>query len=244
MLLAVDIGNTNIDFALMDKKGRIVRRYSTPTKKPDLGLVRQKRFSRAGCVEKIVIVSAVPKALAKIKGNLEGKFNRAKIFVIGKNLKVPLKCLYNKRQIGQDRLITAFAAASLYGLPVLIVDFGTAVTFDTVSRKSAYLGGLILPGIKMSLETLSERTAMLPKTYLKKTRSLIGRDTVSSIRSGMIYGYGALCEGLIALFRKKLGKRLKVVATGGDAQLISRYAPSLRKIDLTLSLKGLYLLSR
>ncbi|MGB2706429.1 MAG: type III pantothenate kinase [Candidatus Omnitrophota bacterium] len=230
MLLAVDIGNTNINYALIDKKGKIRR-----PRRSDL---------RGQEIDEIIIVSVAPKTLRKVKRDLRRRFNKVRISVVGRDVKVPLKCVYNKRQIGQDRLITASAAASLYGLPILIIDFGTAVTFDVVSGKRVYLGGLILPGVKMSLESLSERTAMLPKTYLKKTRSFIGKDTSSSIRSGMLYGYGALCEGLIKLFRKRVGKSVKVVATGGDAPLIAKYAPSMKNVDLDLSLKGLYLLSR
>ena len=226
MLLAVDIGNTNINYALINKKGRIHRLNKPP----------------AAGVDKVIIVSVVPKTLRKVKGSLKKKYKNAKILVVGKNIKVPLKCEYNKREIGQDRLITAFAARILYGLPILIIDFGTAVTFDLVSKKGAYSGGLILPGMKMSLESLSERAAMLPKTHLKKTSSFIGKDTRSSIRNGMIYGYSALCGGLIATFRRKIGKDLKVVATGGDSPLISRYTRAMKKVDTNLSLKGLYLL--
>ena len=216
MKLLIDIGNTNINRALTGKKGN---------------------------VDKVVIVSVVPATLKKLKRSLKRKHKNAKILVVGENIKVPLKCRYNKRQVGQDRLVTAFAAKRLYGLPILIIDFGTAVTFDFVSHKGVYEGGLILPGIKMSLDSLSERTAMLPKTYLKKTRSFIGRDTVSSIRNGMIYGYASACDGLVSRFRKKMGKNLKVVATGGDARLIAGYTRSLKKIDPNLSLKGLCLLS-
>lgn len=246
MLLAVDIGNTNINFAAINKKGKIVSRYSTPANsacqtKP---LFRLPGEIGSGCVDKVIVASVVPKMLKKVRSVLKKRFRKAKIFTVGENIKVPLKCIYNKKQIGQDRLITAFAAASLYGLPILIIDFGTAVTFDVVSRGKVYLGGLILPGVKMSLESLSERTAMLPKTYLKKTRSFIGKDTVSSIRGGMTYGYAALCEGLIRLFRKKINKNIKVIATGGDAPLIAKHAPSVKNIDLELSLKGLYLLSK
>lgn len=216
MKLLIDIGNTNINRALTGKKGN---------------------------VDKVVIVSVVPATLKKLKRSLKRKHKNAKILVVGENIKVPLKCRYNKRQVGQDRLVTAFAAKRLYGLPILIIDFGTAVTFDFVSHKGVYEGGLMLPGIKMSLDSLSERTAMLPKTYLKKTRSFIGRDTVSSIRNGMIYGYASACDGLVSRFRKKMGKNLKVVATGGDARLIAGYTRSLKKIDPNLSLKGLCLLS-
>ncbi|MBL7156673.1 MAG: type III pantothenate kinase [Candidatus Omnitrophica bacterium] len=243
MLLAVDIGNTNINFGLISKSGRIARRHSQPTKKLNLSRIIN-IIKKDKTIDAIYMVSVVPGLTKGIKKKLKRSFKNAKIFVIGSNLKVPIKCEYKKREIGQDRLITAFAAKSLYGLPILIIDFGTAVTFDVVSKKSAYLGGLIVPGIKMSLDSLSEGTALLPKTYLKKTRSLIGKNTTTSIRGGMIYGYSALCEGLIAQFRNKLGRNIKIVATGGDAPLISRYTPSMKKVDLDLSLKGLYLLSK
>jgi type III pantothenate kinase len=221
----------------VNKRGRIVRVFSAPTGKRATIPFKTRK------VDRIIVASVVPGALAKTKSALKRNFPGTRISVVGENVKVPMPCVYNKRQIGQDRLVTAFAAKELYGLPILIVDFGTAVTFDAVSKRGAYVGGLIVPGIKMSLESLSLGTAMLPKTYLKRTRSFIGRDTRSSIRSGMIYGYAAMCDGLIALFRKKIGKDLKVVSTGGDARLISRYTRSLRKVDPHLSLKGLYLLS-
>lgn len=243
MMLAVDIGNTNINFGLINEKGRIKKKYSTPSKEPRLNKII-KKIKKSIDIDKIYIVSVVPKLTRRIKRDLKRKFNNASIAVVGDNVKVPIKCAYSKTQIGQDRLVTAFAARLLYGLPILIIDFGTAVTFDVVSKKGAYSGGLIVPGIKMSLESLFEGTAMLPKTYLKKTSSFIGRDTTSSIRNGMIYGYGAMCEGLINSFRRKIDKNIRVVATGGDASLISGYTPSMKKIDLDLSLKGLYLLSR
>ena len=236
MILAVDVGNTNINFALIDKEGKIIRKYSTSSAKMEVWRSQRNK------VDKIIIVSVVPRTLKKIESILRKTFKNAKILVVGRNIKVPLKCEYNKREIGQDRLITAFSAKLLYCLPILIVDFGTAVTFDAVSKKGTYVGGLILPGIKMSLESLSERTAKLPKTYLKKTHSFIGKDTRSSIRNGMIYGYSSICEGLIKRFKKELGKNMRVIATGGDANLISKYTPSMKKVDADLSLKGLYLL--
>jgi len=241
MILAVDIGNTNIDLALIRENGKIAAKLRCRATVPDF------RSVAAGVKEKIetiIIVSVVPSLTPKVRESLRNRFKRAKIHVVGKDIKVPLKCAYNKKQIGQDRLVTAFAAKMFYGLPVVIIDFGTAVTFDTVTKSGVYAGGLIIPGIKMSLESLSERTAMLPLTYLKDVRSFVGRDTKSSIRSGLLYGYAALCDGLIKLFRKKIGKNIKVIATGGDAPLISRHTSSMKKIDPDLSLKGLYLLSR
>ncbi len=249
MLLAVDIGNTNINSAVIDNKGKILKKFtinphSTDAVERGFHCVSGTGVSRGWEIEEVVIVSVAPEILRKVKRGLRKQFRRARIIIVGRDVKVPMKCLYSKGQIGQDRLITAFAASSLYGLPALIIDFGTAVTFDVVSGKMTYLGGLIVPGVKMSLESLHDRTAMLPKTYLRKTRLLIGRDTASSIRSGMIYGYGALCKGLVKLFKKKLGKNIKIVATGGDAPLLTRHVPSVKNIDLNLSLKGLYLLSK
>ena len=241
MILAIDIGNTNITFAVISKNGKITKYFQTPTDRYNLKLILKKIQKK---VDSIFIVSVVPKALKALKRNLKKNLKNTRIYVVGKNVKVPLRCVYNKREIGQDRLITAFAAKSLYGLPILIVDFGTAVTFDVVSKRNVYTGGLILPGIKMSLESLSERTAMLPRTYLRKTRSFMGKDTRSSIRNGMIYGYSSICEGLIELFKKKIDRKIKVIATGGDAPLISRYTPSMKKVDSNLSLKGLYFLSK
>jgi len=213
MLLAIDIGNTNITSGLFREKGR----------------------------GKILIVSVSPKRLKQVL-KLIRKLKLPKPYIIGKDIKVPLKSRYNKRQIGQDRLVTAYAAAKLYGRPVLVIDFGTAVTFDIVSKRNEYMGGLILPGIKMSLESLHNKTALLPYVELKKVKGLIGRSTEDSIRLGMIYGYASLCEGLIRRFKKKF-PGLKVVATGGDAGLISQHTEFINNIDNDLSLKGLLFLS-
>ncbi|MBL7158496.1 MAG: type III pantothenate kinase [Candidatus Omnitrophica bacterium] len=242
MLLAIDIGNTNIDFALFNKKGKIVKRYTKPTGFANAASTIATIRKRTD-IEKVILASVVPVMQKRIEKMLRNTFRPIRVSLVGKNINVPLKSEYKKREIGQDRLITAFAAQAIYGKPVLIVDFGTAVTLDAISKKGSYLGGLILPGIKMSLETLSERTALLPKTYLKKTNTFIGKNTESSIRNGMIYGYASLCEGLVKRFKKKLGKDMKVVATGGDATLISKYSPSLRILEPDLALKGLYLLS-
>lgn len=241
MILAIDIGNTNVDFALITKSGKIKERLRRPATK--LGLPRVIAKLKKQSPEKIIIVSVAPATLKVVKSYLKKHLNKVPLSVVGNNITVPLKCEYNKKEVGQDRLVTAYAAKSLYGSPVLIVDFGTAVTFDAVSKTGAYLGGLILPGIKMSLDSLSEGTAMLPRTFLKETRTLIAKNTVSSIRSGMIHGYASMCEGLIELFRKKLGKSLKVVATGGDAPLIARHTKSLKKITPNLSIKGLHLIT-
>ncbi|MFH1593425.1 MAG: type III pantothenate kinase [Candidatus Omnitrophota bacterium] len=243
MLLAIDIGNTNISLAIFDKSGKIVRRFHVPANGKTLRPVMKKISGHRG-IGRIIVASVAPRAFGALKVILKSSFTGIRPFVVGHNLKVPIECLYNKRQIGQDRLVTAYAAKLIYGLPALIIDFGTAVTFDAVSKRGAYLGGLILPGIKMSLESLREGTAMLPKVDLGVTSTFIGRNTESSIQNGMIYGYSAICKGLIDIFKRKVSRDIKVVCTGGDAPLIARYTPSIKRVDIDLSLKGLYLLSK
>jgi type III pantothenate kinase len=240
MILTIDIGNTNINFALINKNGKIVKKLTTPSQSNSN---IKKILSRIKNIDLIIIVSVAPRTLTVVKKYVKNIFKKAKVSIVGNNIFVPLKCEYDKKEIGQDRLVTAFAAKKIYGEPALVIDFGTAVTFDAVEGDS-YLGGLILPGIKMSLESLHNRTSMLPKTYLTKVNSFIGKNTKSSIRGGMVYGYGAICDGLIKKFKKKIGKNLKIVATGGDAYLISLYTKSLKIINPDLSHKGLFFLSQ
>ena len=124
-----------------------------------------------------------------------------------------------------------------------MIDFGTAATFDIVSKKGDYLGGLIMPGIGISLSSLYEKTALLPKVDLKDAPHIIGRDTVNSIRGGILFGFGATCDGLVVKYKKLFGKSLKVIATGGNACLIRKYSDSIHVLDEDITLKGLYLIA-
>ena len=125
----------------------------------------------------------------------------------------------------------------------MIIDFGTAITFDLISGKGDYLGGLIMPGIKISLSSLYEKTALLPRVELKDASHIIGKDTVNSMRGGILFGFGAMCDGLVAEYRKILGKDLKVILTGGNAKLVKKYARSIQIVDEDITLKGLLLVS-
>ena len=145
--------------------------------------------------------------------------------------------------MGQDRLVNAFAAKAIYGSPCVIIDFGTAITFDIVSKRGQYLGGLILPGIEISLASLYEKTALLPKVKLKDAPYIIGKDTKNSMRGGILFGFGAMCDGLVSRYRKILGKSTKVIATGGNASLMKKYAKSIQIVDEDLILKGLNLIA-
>ncbi|MCM8761534.1 MAG: type III pantothenate kinase [Candidatus Omnitrophica bacterium] len=184
----------------------------------------------------------MPLALSRFLVELN-RFFTPHVRIVGRDIRVPIRNCYKiKSEVGQDRLVNAYAAKRLYGVPAVIVDFGTAITFDIVSPRGDYLGGLILPGIEMSLSSLHRKTALLPRVELKAVSSVIGKDTVSSIRGGILFGFGAMCDGLISRYVKMFCKRPKVIATGGDASLISSYATTIQTVDEDLTLKGLYLI--
>ena len=247
-LIAVDIGNTNITMGLFSGD-RLLKRKKIPTHayhchgKTVDALRERSKCGPADAIE-VVISSVVPLALARFIAELN-KYTRCNIRIVGRDIKAPIKNLYKiKSEVGQDRLVNAHAAKILYGAPCVIVDFGTAITFDVVSGKGEYLGGLILPGIEMSLSSLHKKTALLPKIELKAATSVIGRDTVNSMRGGILFGFGTMCDGLAARYRKILGKKTKIIATGGNASLIKRYAKFIQIVDEDLTLNGLKLLSR
>lgn len=242
-ILTIDIGNTNITVGAF-KDENLTRKAKMPTHDYSKYRARLARLLNGQDIKYIIISSVVPKALSELKKALK-KLVEPKVSVLGEDIKVPIKNLYKaKKEVGQDRLVNAFAAKVLYGAPCVIVDFGTAITFDIVSKGGEYLGGLILPGIEISLSSLYEKTALLPKIRLAPTRKLIGKDTVNSMRGGILFGFGAMCDGLVSRYRKIFGKNLKVIATGGNAKLITRYTKSIQIVDENLTLKGLSLISK
>jgi len=235
-ILAIDIGNTNITVGSFDGN-KLVKKEKIPTS----ALALYKKISRYTAHD-VVISSVVPLALARMVCELN-RLSRRNVIILGKDVKVPVKNLYrNKGEVGQDRLVNAFGARAIYGSPAVIIDFGTAITFDIISKNGSYLGGLILPGIEMGLKSLYEKTALLPRVELKPARGIIGKDTVNSMRGGILFGYGAMCDGLILKYRALLGKGVKVIATGGNAKLIKRYARYIQIVDEDLTLKSLALI--
>lgn len=241
-LLAIDIGNTNITVGLF-KGSRLLGKTKIPTSAYSLYIKRIKKLIRVNKKAEVeaIVSSVVPLALARLIAELHKSMN-IKITILGRDLKVPIKNMYKvKNEVGEDRLVNAYSAKMLYGTPAVIVDFGTAITFDIVSKRGDYLGGLILPGIELSLLSLYKKTALLPKVELKPASSIIGKDTVNSMRGGILFGFGAMCDGLIAKYKKILGVSTKVIATGGNSNLIKKYAKSIQIVDENLTLKGLYL---
>jgi len=246
MLLAVDIGNTNIKIALFRGK-RIFYSWRLVTDKANGSKEYKKLFRRLFAqkkvkyvqIEAIIICSVVPKLTLVFKNMLFTSFKKRPL-VLGKNIIAPIKNLYRKpQQVGQDRLANAVAAFNRYGGPVIIVDFGTALTFDLISKKGAYLGGLIVPGMETSLEALIKNADLLPGISLGPPGAPLGRDTVSSMKSGIVYGYGFLVEGVLEQLKKRVKKNSRVIATGGEAPLMQRFCPSIEKIDQNLTLEGL-----
>jgi type III pantothenate kinase len=236
MLLAIDIGNTNTSFGVF-AQDRMIKKFDIPT----AGFNIKELKARIGnkVISEAIICSVVPKATTDVRGKLK-KLMRKNPLVVGQDIKVPIKNLYRKPgQLGQDRLVNAFAATALYGAPLIVIDFGTAVTFDVVSRNKEYLGGMILPGVGMSLEALHCKTALLPKIKLSRPKEFIGFDTQSSILSGVVYGIAAVTDELVRKIRLKIGKDAAVIGTGSSIKLIRRYCRVVNSVDPDLTVKGL-----
>ncbi|MCX7661210.1 MAG: type III pantothenate kinase [Candidatus Omnitrophica bacterium] len=236
MNLTISIGNTNIRWAIFEKN-ELIRASFFSTEAVDYSKFLNSIF-KENKIEKVILCSVVPQATQKIKRALD--FFKKEILILGENVKVPLKNLYRKKKrLGQDRLLNAFTAVLYYGTPVVVVDLGTAITFDVVSKNKEFLGGFILPGLGISLKALQENTALLPKLKLKFPSEFIGKDTQQCILSGIIFGFSELIDGLIRRLRKKMGRNLRVVLTGGDACWICNYLKEKFILDKDLALKGL-----
>jgi type III pantothenate kinase len=165
------------------------------------------------------------------------------MLVVGPGLKTGMPIRYdNPREIGPDRLVNAVAGFERLGGPCVVVDFGTAVTHDVVSAEGEYLGGVIFPGVEISLEALSDRAAALPMIDLIEPRSLVGKSTVDAIRSGMIFGYAAMVDGIVGRLREQLGRETQAIATGGLAYVVVPFCDSLDVVDDLLTLEGLRLI--
>ncbi|MCX5702486.1 MAG: type III pantothenate kinase [Candidatus Omnitrophica bacterium] len=241
MLLTVDIGNTNINFGIF-KGLRLVKKFFIPTK--DYSIRRIKSELRKYSIKESIIASVVPKACNILEKDLKSLFTRRPC-VLGKNTKVPIINFYrNPSKVGQDRLVNAYAGVMLYGAPLILIDFGTAITIDVVSKKKEYLGGLIIPGLGISLTALAKHTALLPRIKLSDPKELIGSDTKNSILSGIVYGFSALADNLAERIKDKIGMGAKIVATGGDIGLIAKYSKCIDKVDRDLTLKGLNIIFR
>ena len=254
MLLAIDIGNTNITIGVFqDDKLMATWRIATSINRMvdeyDVllnNLLRQKGLD-ISAITKGALCSVVP-PLTAIFEELVQRYSHISPLVVGAGVKTGVSIrMENPREVGADRIVNAAAAHHLYGCPVIIIDMGTAITFDTVSREGDYIGGAIAPGIRTAVETLHLRAAMLPRVELIRPKQAIGTSTITAMQSGIIFGYVGLIEGIIARIQQELGEKAKVVATGGYAELIAEETSVIDIINPDLTLIGLrliYLMNR
>ncbi len=238
-LLAIDVGNTSTLFGyyedgLLKKRARLSTRSIGPKALRSLA----RRFPMQK-IQAAAIASVVPKTSRVLKTHIPRIF-KVKALLIGRDIAAPIPNKYkNPREVGIDRLMNAVAAFKKYKTEMIIVDFGTAITFDVVSKKGEYLGGVIAPGIDISLEALFQKAALLPKIRLMHPKHLMGRDTVESIRVGCTYGIGGLCDRIIEALKKQYSLHPQVIATGGYARFMQRYCHGIKKIDTDLTLDGI-----
>ena len=246
MLLCIDIGNTNITLGLYlgEKLGPRWRLATTHERMPDefglqlLGLLGHREISPTE-VECGVIASVVPQ-LTERWVQVCQTYLGCRPLVVDANTYTGVRILIdNPQSVGADRIVDAVAAHNLYGGPACIVDFGTATTFDAVSKNGDYLGGAIAPGIGIAADALAQRTAKLPRVDIAAPPNPIGRNTVHAIQSGLLYGYIGLVEGMVNRFQSELGPDMKVIATGGLAELIAQHTKILEIIAPWLTLDGL-----
>ncbi len=246
MLIAFDIGNTTTGIGLFQGKKLVVdwKIKSDRDKTADeYGIIFCQLLSqqRLSCQKiKGAIISSVVPPLTPIFQEACEKFFRVKPLVVGPGVKTGIPILYeNPAEVGSDRVVAACAAYEKYGGPCLVVDFGTATTFDVITEKGEYLGGAIAPGLQISAEALYLRTARLPRIEVRKPKTAIGRTTVASMQSGLYHGYIGLVRNIISQLSSELKVKPRVIATGGLAGLITAEIPEVEFNDPNLVLEGL-----
>ncbi|MBI2458670.1 MAG: type III pantothenate kinase [candidate division NC10 bacterium] len=249
MLLALDVGNTNTVIGVFDDKALLTHwRLSTRREgtRDEYAMLIKGLFDFAGLafqgVSAVIISSVVP----PLQGPLEEmarQYFGVEPMVVGPGIKTGMPILYESpRDVGADRIVNAVAAFEAYGGPCIVVDFGTATTFDAISVRGEYLGGAICPGIGISSEALFQHAAKLPRVDITRPKVIIGKNTVGSMQAGLFFGYLSLVEGIVARMRAELGGRAAVVATGGLAQLLLTESTAVDHVDPLLTLTGLRIL--
>ena len=249
MVLTADIGNSNIVFAAVsEKKVEFVARGATVlqrTYEEYAVYLKNILFSRRISISKIegAIISSVSPALSGIIHKAIEKAAGINALLVGPGIKTGLNILVeNPAQLGSDRVVDAVAAVNCYNAPVMVIDMGTATTMSVIDESSSFLGGMIVPGIKISVEALAKNTSQLPHIALEKPDYVIGKNTVECMESGLIYGNASLVDGMIQRVEEELGSKVTPVATGGLSKFIVPHCKNKIIYDEHLLLKGLYIL--
>jgi len=253
MLLAINSGNTNASFAVYDGDSQRGRwRISTDPRRTadEYGVWLSQLMGLKGLkpsdIDGAIIASVVPDALFNLKALVRGFFGCNPLVIgdsDGNRLGIAA-AIDRPEEAGADRLVNAYAAHHRYGGPAIVVDFGTATTFDIVDDKGAYAGGVIAPGINLSLQALYMAAAKLPNVAIEKPKQVIGKSTVPAMQSGVFWGYVGLIDGLVGRIKREYGAPMKVIATGGLAQMFKDAAESIENVDADLTLDGLVWLYR
>ena len=246
MLLVIDVGNTNIDIGIF-KGEELYTHWELATdvyKSPDeyavilMSLLAQQLLQPSD-IERAAICSVTPPLVSTFR-ELCQRYLGTLPLVVEAGIKTGVNILMdNPREVGPDRIVNAVAGHHLYGGPLIVIDLGTATTFDVVSEGGDYMGGAIAPGIKIATEALFQHTAKLPRVELIRPKHVIGRDTVTAMQSGFIFGYVSLIDGLTARIQQELGRKTKVIATGGYAELLAKETTTIEVVDPYLTLVGL-----
>jgi len=255
MLLAIDIGNTNIVIGLFDKdknltyKWRLISDHKKSIDDYAVDIIELCLTNKVDCLDinGCIIASVVPILSARIFEAVKKFLSPSivkKIFLIGdENTKIDIEIkIKNKNEVGHDRIVNAIAGYKKYGGNLILIDFGTATTFDIVGEKGEYLGGIISPGINLSLKALHDMTAQLPKISIKPQKNVIGKSTVEAMNSGVYFGYISMVEGLTNKIEKELNIKTKTIITGGLSEVFKEYLLKEKIVDYhspDLTLEGL-----
>lgn len=249
MILVMDVGNTNIVLGVYGKEQLLHHwRLETDRRKTEdeFGMQIKMLLNDAGlgfeAISGIIMSSVVPPIMFPLERMCQ-KYFGIKPLVVGPGVKTGLNIKYdNPREVGADRIVNAVAAIQEYGVPLIIVDFGTATTYCYIDEREQYMGGAIAPGVSISTEALYEHASKLPRIEIVRPASVIGKNTVSAMQAGIVYGYVGQAEGIIARIKAQSRSMPKVIATGGMASLIAAESSSVDHVDPFLTLKGLYLI--
>ncbi len=247
MLLVIDVGNTNSAIGVY-KEDVLIGNWRISTNRErtsdETGMFLMSVLSHAGIgskeIKDVIMCSVVPPAMHSIINAIKKYFNINPILV-GPGIKTGINIKYeNPRDVGTDKIVNAVGALKLYGGPVIIVDFGTATTFCAINPKGDYLGGVICPGIKISAEALFDKASMLPRIEITKPKHIIGRTTVNSMQSGIIFGFVGQVDYIVRLMKREMAlEGIKVIATGGMANLIATESETIDEVNTLLTLEGL-----
>ncbi len=250
MLFVIDVGNTNIVAGFYEKETLISSfRMATDKNKSsdEIGLFFSQLLNFEGIdkeeIDDVIISSVVPPIMHTLENAIKKYIGKTPI-VVNSSLDLGINILYDDpKEVGADRIVNGVAVDKIYGGPAIIIDFGTATTFCVIDGSSNYLGGVIYPGLKISMDALVEKTSKLPRIEIIRPEKVIGTNTIQSMQSGIVFGYAGMVDAIVSRIKKETGApEMQVIATGGLSTLIAKESETIKTIDKNLTIKGLKLI--